>query len=93
LDTAWARFAEQASTPVLETYPVLAMIAVGWTLPDSQRATGRLPKYNPERRKTSAVADWVHVCRATGAKLAAESAIELAAWTEASASKPKPDEE
>jgi hypothetical protein len=66
------------------------MIALGWTLPDSQRATGRLSKYNPERRKTFAIADWVRVCRATGAKLAAEGAMELTAWTEAAASKPKP---
>jgi predicted RNase H-like nuclease len=82
--------ADDASTQVLETYPALAMIALGWTLPDSQRATGRLPKYNPDRRKTFAIADWVHVCRATGAKLAAEGAIELAAWTEAAATKTKP---
>ena len=49
------------TTWVFETYPVLAMIALGWTLPDV-RATGRLPKYNPERRKTFTAADWQHVC-------------------------------
>jgi predicted RNase H-like nuclease len=26
------------------------------------RATGRLPKYNPERRKTFSNSDWQHVC-------------------------------
>ena len=50
-----------AGTRVFETYPVLAMIALGWTLPDS-RTTGRLPKYNPERRKTFSTSDWQHVC-------------------------------
>lgn len=44
------------SSQVFETYPVLAMIALGWTLPDS-RATGRLPKYNPGRRKTFSLSD------------------------------------
>jgi hypothetical protein len=46
---------------VFETYPVLAMIALGWTLPDS-RPTGRLPKYNPQRRQTFSTDDWRHVC-------------------------------
>ena len=49
-----------ADTCVFETYPVLAMIALGWTLPDS-RAAGRLPKYNPER-KTFLISDWQYVC-------------------------------
>jgi predicted RNase H-like nuclease len=39
------------NTRVFETYPVLAMIALSWALPDS-RPAGRLPKYNPERKKT-----------------------------------------
>ena len=46
---------------VIETYPVLTMIALGWMLPDS-RPTGRLPKYNPERKQTFERADWVYVC-------------------------------
>lgn len=83
-------FAEPASTSVFETYPVLAMISLGWTLPDSQRATERLPKYNPERRKTFDLADWDHVCRTTAEKLRAEGAGELAEWTEAAARNPKP---
>src|ERR1035441_5705020 len=40
-----------ADTRVYETYPVLAMIAMGWLMEDS-RPAGRLPKYNPARRKT-----------------------------------------
>lgn len=46
---------------VFETYPVLAMIALGWMQEDS-RTAGRLPKYNPERKKTFSIADWRHVC-------------------------------
>jgi predicted RNase H-like nuclease len=49
---------------VIETYPVLALIAVGWLLNDDHpnpRATGRLPKYNPER-ETFSIDDWKFVC-------------------------------
>jgi predicted RNase H-like nuclease len=54
-------------TRVVETYPVLTMIALGWMLPDTRR-TGRLPKYNPERKATFSLGDWRHVCqRAAGA--------------------------
>jgi predicted RNase H-like nuclease len=83
-------FGEAPSTRVLETYPVLTIIALGWTLPDATRLAGRLPKYNPERRKTFAIADWAHVCRATSTKLAADGAAELASWAEAAATNPKP---
>jgi predicted RNase H-like nuclease len=50
------------NTRVLETYPVLALIALGWALPDS-RPTGRLPKYNPANRKSFTISDWRYVCR------------------------------
>jgi predicted RNase H-like nuclease len=46
---------------VFETYPVLALIALGWVLPD-KRITGRLPKYNPERRATFSIDDWRFLC-------------------------------
>jgi predicted RNase H-like nuclease len=47
---------------VFETYPVLALIALGYTLPDPNgREKGRLPKYNPARR-TFSLGDWKHVC-------------------------------
>jgi predicted RNase H-like nuclease len=82
-------FAEPPSTQVIETYPVLAMIALGWTLSDSERPTGRLPKYNPER-KTFATADWAHVCRTTAAHFAETGAPEMAGWAAAAASDPKP---
>jgi predicted RNase H-like nuclease len=83
-------FGEAASTRVLETYPVLTMVALGWTLPDAERPAGRLAKYNPERRKTFAIADWAHVCRAISTKLVADGAAELATWAEIAATNPKP---
>lgn len=67
-----------ARTFVLETYPVLAMIALGWTLPDS-RAAGRLAKYNPQGRNFSK-SDWQHVCELASAGLRECGLIELAQW-------------
>ncbi len=68
------------SIVTIETYPVLILIALGWTLSDP-RAKGRLPKYNPERRKTFSLPDWQFLCeklaetfRALGC---AQTAIEL----------------
>lgn len=46
---------------VIETYPVLTIIAMGWTL-ESTRSTGRLPKYNPANRKKFNQEDWEHLC-------------------------------
>jgi predicted RNase H-like nuclease len=83
-------FDDARSTRALETYPVLAIIALGWTLVDGERPAGRLPKYNPERRKTFAISDWVHVCRTTSMQLAAQGAPESAAWAETAATKTKP---
>jgi predicted RNase H-like nuclease len=83
-------FDDAQSTRVLETYPVLAIIALGWTLPDKERPAGRLPKYNPERRKTFAISDWTHVCRTTSVWLATAGARESAAWAEGAAIKTKP---
>ena len=49
-------------TEIFETYPVLTIIARGWTLDDEHRAFGRLPKYNPVRRSTFRMDDWVYLC-------------------------------
>lgn len=49
-------------TWVIETYPVLTIIALGWTLPDS-RPTGRLPKYNPTRKNTFSISHWEYICQ------------------------------
>jgi len=76
-------------TRVLETYPVLAMIALDWTLPHG-RATGRLPKYNPERRKTFLIADWQHVCARVADSLEARGLVRLAGWSAAAGRNPKP---
>jgi predicted RNase H-like nuclease len=67
------------NTWVFETYPVLAMIALEWTRPDV-RATGRLPKYNPERRKTFTTADWQHVCGLASAAFNERRLPQTAAW-------------
>ncbi|SDB45849.1 Predicted nuclease (RNAse H fold) [Desulfonatronum thiosulfatophilum] len=66
-------------TWVIETYPVLAMIALGWTLPDL-RPTGRLPKYNPERRKTFSISDWRHVCQRASSALQVRGLSGIATW-------------
>jgi len=65
-------------TGVIETYPVLAIIALGWTLPHSTRSTGRLPKYNPARRKTFLISDWQYLCQRTSSELEALGLPELA---------------
>jgi predicted RNase H-like nuclease len=76
-------FVSDRAMRVLETYPVLAMIAFGWILPDEKRATGRLPKYNPERRKTFLLADWTHVCRRSADALASHGLPTLSVWMDA----------
>lgn len=68
-----------AGTSIIETYPVLAVIALGWTLPDA-RPAGRLPKYNPERTKTFSIADWRHVCRRTSRAFHERGVTGLGRW-------------
>ena len=67
------------SIRVFETYPVLTMMALGWILPDS-RASGRLPKYNPTRRKTFSIGDWRHVCQLLWQEYAGRNLSGLAGW-------------
>lgn len=62
---------------VLETYPVLAMIALGWVLPHSVRSSGRLPKYNPVRRKTFSISDWRFVCQRIASEVEAHGLLHL----------------
>lgn len=45
----------------IETYPVQVMMALGWVLDDA-RPAGRLPKYNPGKRKSFKLDDWKFVC-------------------------------
>jgi predicted RNase H-like nuclease len=68
-----------ADTCVFETYPVLTMIALGWTLPDP-RPAGRLPKYNPDRRKTFSHLDWQHVCQMASGAFRERGLIESVQW-------------
>lgn len=68
-----------ADVHVLETYPVLAIIALDWTLPD-KRETGRLPKYNPDRRTTFSIGDWRHICDRLSEEIAARQLLGLATW-------------
>jgi predicted RNase H-like nuclease len=68
-------------TMVFETYPVLVMIALGWMLPDS-RAAGRLPKYNPKRRKTFSKSDWRHVCGLASVAFGDRGLMGIAEWIE-----------
>jgi predicted RNase H-like nuclease len=60
--------APAGKTWVLETYPVLTTIALGWMLPDV-RPTGRLPKYNPANRPKFSIEDWRYVCDQTASSL------------------------
>lgn len=76
--------APMSDTRVFETYPVLSMIALGWSLPDV-RATGRLPKYNPARKKTFALSDWQHVCRRVASVFGARALAGLVEWLDRAA--------
>jgi predicted RNase H-like nuclease len=78
-----------SGTHVYETYPVLAMIALGWLLPDS-RATGRLPKYNPGRKKTFSIADWQYVCALAADSFRKSRISGIAVWLDNMANKPIP---
>jgi predicted RNase H-like nuclease len=77
-----------AHTRVFETYPVLAMIALLWTLPDS-RPAGRLPKYNP-KNKTFSKADWQHVCGRASSAFCERGLVEIVRWIDDAARKTSP---
>lgn len=64
---------------ILETYPVLYIIASGWLLPDG-RTTGRLPKYNPQRRKTFLLDDWKFIIEKVISRSAEIGFQDLGAW-------------
>lgn len=71
-------------TSVFETYPVLAMIALGWTLRDS-RPGGRLPKYNPQRKKSFSISDWRHVCQLASSEFRKRGLSGVAEWLDGAA--------
>ncbi len=74
---------------VFETYPVLTLIAYGWLLPDS-RKTGRLPKYNPEKRKQFRLDDWRFVCMAAADAAGLRGLAQHSEWLTAAATWPRP---
>ncbi len=76
-------FEPLASVSVIETYPVLTMVALGWVLPDA-RAAGRLPKYNPKRKKTFSISDWRHVCARASTEFRSRGLSDLAHWLDQS---------
>lgn len=78
-----------AGTRVFETYPTLAIIALGWLPPDS-RPSGRLPKYNPAARKPSFAADWRFVCAKVSSEMSARGLVNLTRWLEEAACMDKP---
>lgn len=80
--------AAAAGTRTFETYPVLVMIALGWTLTDS-RPAGRLPKYNPGRG-TFSISDWRHVCQLVRAAVSARGLPGLVRWLDAAAGNKAP---
>lgn len=64
---------------VFETYPVLAIIAFGWLREDS-RTSGRLPKYNPGRKKTFSVDDWQYLCSEASRAFRERGLVRSARW-------------
>lgn len=66
---------------VLETFPVLSMIALGWTLPRA-RLPARLPKYNPGNPRNFSIKDWQHVCHRLADSLTAYGVTILAEWAQ-----------
>ncbi|MFN2315799.1 MAG: DUF429 domain-containing protein [Gemmatimonadales bacterium] len=74
---------------VLETYPVLAMIALEWVQLD-KRQTGRLPKYNPGRKKTFSLADWQFVCASTAEALRSRQLTGCSTWLDDAGQLSKP---
>ena len=75
-------------THVIETYPVLTLIALLWTLRE-----GRLPKYNPERRKTFSISDWQRVCELASSAFRERELMEIVRWIEDAAAKISPRKE
>ena len=77
-----------AETRVFETYPVLAMIALLWTLPD-KRPAGCLPKYNPDR-KTFCISHWKHVCKKASGAFSERGLVEIVRWIKNATCKTSP---
>ena len=88
-----AEFARsQPATWVIETYPVLTLIALNWLLADDHprpRPTRRLPKYNPANRNFS-FDDWQFVCNCASNEFEPRGMQQLIAWITAAGNNPLP---
>jgi predicted RNase H-like nuclease len=73
---------------VIETYPVLTLIAMNWIL-SNHRPSGRLPKYNPDR-KTFSLDDWRYVCNKASDVFAQFGLPHLVKWIGAARDNPFP---
>lgn len=80
---------EPGDAVVFETYPVLTLIALGWVREDL-RIAGRLPKYNPERRKTFSTEDWQYVCNMASSAFRERGLVGIARWLEEARDKDRP---
>lgn len=78
-----------SDTRVFETYPVLAMIALDWMLRDP-RPGGRLPKYNPKRKRTFTISDWRHVCEKSSDAFRNCGLMDIVQWLNSAAHEPLP---
>ena len=64
-----------AQRSIIETYPVLALLGMGWVCEGSA-----VLKYNPERRKTYRPEDWATLCERLAAEFRNRSFGGLAGW-------------
>lgn len=69
---------EHADPVIVETYPTLALIALGW-LREDVRPSGRLPKYNPAR-PTFLLDDWRWVCGRLAEALEHFGLVDIPRW-------------
>jgi predicted RNase H-like nuclease len=76
-------------TAVLETYPVLAIMALGWTL-RGRRGESRLPKYNPGRRQTFSRSDWQHVSGLVLGEFRERGLADIADWADGAGANSRP---
>lgn len=67
------------SSAVVETYPALTLVALGWTKPGPD-GRQRLPKYNPLRRATFSSEDWEFVTSRVARQYANRDMHQIAAW-------------
>ncbi len=76
-------------TNVIETYPVLSIIALGWTLYDENQKYDRLPKYNPKNKNFSGD-DWKYLCSKVKDKFNNLNVSDIVCWLNDCECKTKP---